>query len=186
MTYRSAAEKARQLCFNEDARIAKLGLSILTELAEKDCYLARLTMMYLYDRGGLVEADSILAQRWADRAKEMQRDLIDPEDLYDAGMKCMWESERFGATRQEALFLWAKAAALGSGEAMYAICDATRHSDDRPEDWIASLETAAKLGSVQAMVELAEQAHIRGTAFEILWLRAAASLGSLRAKEMIG
>lgn len=186
MTYRFAAEKTRQLCFDEDTQVAKLGLSMLAELAEKDCYLAKLTMMYLYDRGGLVEIDSAEAQQWADRAKEMHPNLSDPEDLYDAGMKCMWEGERFGATKQEALRLWDRAAALGSGEAMYAICDATRHDADRPKNWVESLENAAKLGSAQAMVELAEQVHIRGTPLELLWLRAAAALGSLRAKEMMG
>ncbi|GKT14032.1 hypothetical protein AVHY2522_03130 [Acidovorax sp. SUPP2522] len=183
MTYRQAAEAAHLLCCSEDIEIAQLGMSIATDLAEQGCYLAKLTLVYVYSRGGPTSVDKKLAMKWAQSAKEMHGCLSDAADLYDAGLRCMWD-EFFQSTRDEALELWLQAAALGNGEALYAYCDATRHAD-RPVDWSAKLERAAELGSMQAMVELSEQPHVRGTSKELLWLRAAVALGSLRAKELL-
>lgn len=183
MTYRSAAEAAHLLCCSEDIEVAQLGMSMATNLAGRGCYLAKLTLVYVYSRGGPTSVDRRLAMQWAQSAKEMHPDLCDAADLYDAGLRCMWD-EFFQSTRDEALELWLRAAALGNGEALYAYCDATRHGD-RSVDWAAKLEQAAELGSIQAMVELAEQPHVRGTAKELLWLRAAVALGSLRAKEVL-
>lgn len=183
MTFRSAAEAAHLLCCSEDIEVAQLGMSMATNLAGRGCYLAKLTLVYVYSRGGPTPVDNNLAMQWAQSAKEMHPDLYDAADLYDAGLRCMWD-ELFQSTRDEALELWLRAAALGSGEALYAYCDATRHGD-RPTDWADKLERAAGLGSIQAMVELSEQPHVRGTAKELLWLRAAVALGSLRAKEVL-
>lgn len=183
MTYRSAAEAAYVLCCSEDNEVAQLGMSMSINLADRGCYLAKLNLVYMYSRGGPTAVDKILAMQWAQDAKKMHSDLCDAADLYDAGLRCMWD-ELFHSTKDEALELWLRAAALGNGEALYAYCDATRYSD-RPTDWTEKLEQAAQLGSVQAMVEFSEQPNVRGTGIELLWLRAAVALGSVRAKEVL-
>jgi len=185
MTLRTAGESAHLLCCSEDREIAALGFSLLTELAEQDCYCAILSMVYFYDRGGAVSPDRNAAKLWAARARAMHPHLVEAEDLYDAGMKCMWE-ELFESTREDAIALWERAARVGSGEALFAICDATRNDSHRSQDWTKMLESAARLGSTQAMVELSEQPHVRGTPMEFVWLRAAVVLGSLRATEILG
>lgn len=186
MTLRTAAESAHLLCCSEDQEIAALGFSLLTELAEQGCYCAILSLVYFYDRGGVaVGADRNAAKHWAARALAMHPFLVEAEDLYDAGMRCMWE-ELFESTREDAIELWERAARMGSAEALFAICDATRNDPHRSEDWTKMLESAARLGSTQAMVELSEQPHVRGTPMELVWLRAAVVLGSLRAKEILG
>lgn len=185
MTHRTAALVAYQLTCNEAEDLAQFGLSLLADLAQKECYLAKLSMVYVYDQGRLVAGDPVIAQAWVDRARAMHDLLTDPDDLYDAGMKCKWDGLRFAATESDAIALWEKSAALGNGEALYAICDVTRHQDDHANIWLKRLTIAAQLGCTQAMTELAGQEGIRGTARELIWLRAAAELGSLRAKEML-
>lgn len=186
MTLRTAAEAAHILCCSEDREVAGLGLSMLAELAEKRCYCAVLSLVYFYDRGGAaVSQNRMEARRWVERAHAMHPHLMEAEDLYDAGMKCMWD-ELFSSTREDAIELWDRAARAGSAEALFAICDATRSDPRRSGDWIAMLESAARQGSMRAMVELSEQPHVRGTHMELVWLRAAVVLGSLRAKEILG
>ncbi|HEY0589232.1 MAG TPA: hypothetical protein VGD52_24075 [Pseudoduganella sp.] len=185
MSYRSAAESAFLLACEEEEELSKLGLALLSELADKECYLARLCLMYLYDSGGVVERNPTLAQEWADSAAALHSRLTNPDDLYDAGLKCRWDKFRFNASDEDALHFWGKSAALGNGVALFAICDMTRHVRDSSGQWVENLKTAARLGSTEAMVELAEQEGVRGTHQETVWLRAAAALGSLRAKEML-
>jgi TPR repeat protein len=185
MSYRLAAEKAYILACEESPELAELGLSILSELANKECYLAKLSMMYLHDFGGVVQKDSELAQMWANQARLMHPKLTDPGDLFDAGSRCWWDRNRFRATEQEALQLWEKAALLGSGMALYAIYDMTRNSQQVETAREERLTRAASLGSTEAMVELAQIKSLQGNKKGIVWLRAAYVLGDLRAKEML-
>lgn len=185
MTHRSAAIAARELCYSENIEVVKLGFNLLRELAEKDCYHAKLSLIYFYDRGGPTNIDPIAAQKLVNQASEMHSRLTDSWDLYDAGMKCMWDSLRFATTKLDAIKFWNKAALLGNGDALYAICDATRNEDCDSLKWIHNLELSAKLGCTQAMVEFAERLQRQGSNEEILWLEAAATLGNLRAKEML-
>lgn len=185
MSYRAAAESAYALVCGEDPDLAWLGVRIITDLANHECYLARLYMMYLHDDGRLLPQDSKSAQLWMERARAMHLMLFDANDLYDAGMKCQWDP-RFMATEAEAISLWERAALQGHGPSLYAICDVTRNRQKDTLVWRERLASAAKFGSTEAMVELAEQEGVRGTASELLWLRAAAALGSLRATEILG
>ncbi|MBZ2208397.1 hypothetical protein [Massilia soli] len=185
MTHRAAAESAYLLACNDQEDVARLGLRLLEDLAVKECYLAKLCMMYVYDFGGLVDPDPKVARMWADQARAMHSTLSDPDDLHDAGQKCKWDRHRFLASDQDALALWEKSASLGNGAALFAICDATHYDADRPKDWTERLTAAAHLGSTQAIVELAGQDGVRGTEQELIWLRAAVALESLRAKEML-
>lgn len=185
MTYRKAAEVAQILGSSEDPALVALALKICLDLADRDCYLAKLNLAYWYERGAAgIPVNLEKASLWAENAKSMHIRLQDPSDLFDAGMRCMWD-ELFKGTRDEALVLWLRGAEVGGGEALYAYCDATRNSQDRPDDWGDKLEKAARLGSVQAMIEHSEQEGIRGTREELIWLQAASSLGSLRAREIV-
>lgn len=46
MSYRAAAEAAYLLACEEDVEVAKLGARLLSDLADKKCYLAMLCMVY--------------------------------------------------------------------------------------------------------------------------------------------
>jgi len=185
MSYREAAENAYSVACADDPELAKFGLSLLSSLANRECYLARLSMMFLYDSGRVVQPDVALAKLWADKARAMHQSLTDPNDLYDAGLQCWWDRDRFMSTEQDAFELWEKAALLGSGVALYAICDVTRNRQEGTSEWTEKLTRAASLGSIEAMVELAQQKALRDTEQGLRWLRAAAVLGSLRAKEVL-
>lgn len=184
MSYRSAAEAAYVLACEADVEVSKLGVRLLSALADKKCYLAMLCMMYPYNTGGHDERRLALAKMWAMRAKSLHATLTDADDLCDAGEVCNTHGYWFETTENDALSFWNKAALLGSSHAHWSICEATR-VDKGTQPWADRLAMAAALGSVQAMVELAEQDGVRGTEQEVIWLRAAAALGSLRAEEML-
>jgi len=184
MSYRAAAEAAYTLACDENVGVAKLGARLLSDLAEKKCYLAMVCMVYLHNTGGHDEQHLALARMWAMRAKSLHPTLTDADDLCDAGGLCNQYAYWLETTERDALFFWEKAASLGSGNALWEICEATR-VDKGTRAWLDRLSMAAALGSSQAMVELAEQEGVRDTEQELIWLRAAAALGSLRAKEML-
>ena len=184
MSYRAAAEAAYTLACDEDVGVAKLGARFLADLAEKKCYLATLCMMYLHNSGGHDEQNLASARMWAMRAKSLHPTLTDADDLCDAGGVCNQYAYWLGTTERDALSFGEKAASLGCGHALWEICEATR-VDKGTRTWQERLAMAAALGSIQAMVELAEQDGVRDTEQELIWLRAAAALGSLRAKEML-
>ena len=69
MSYRTAAEAAYVLARDEDAEVAKLGVMLLSGVADKNCYSAMLCMVYLHDTDGRNERDIALGKLWAARAK---------------------------------------------------------------------------------------------------------------------
>ncbi|MFC5462596.1 hypothetical protein [Massilia niabensis] len=184
MSYRAAAEAAYLLACDEDAELAKLGVRLLSDLADKSCYLAMLCMVYLHDTGGHDERDIALARLWAARAKALHPMLTDADDLCDAGNVCSTYAYWFETTEHDALSFWQRAASLGSGFALWQICETNRVDKGSP-DWVEKLALAAALGNTEAMVEFSEQDGVQGTEQELIWLRAAAALGNLRAKEIL-
>lgn len=184
MSYRAAAEAAYLLACDDDVEVAKIGVRLLSDLAEKKCYSAVLGMLYLHATGECDEQRLALARMWAMRAKSLHSTLTDADDLRDAGGVCKHYADWLETTEHDALFFWGKAGSLGSGHALWEICDATR-GNMGTNAWFDQLAMAAALGSSQAMVELAGQDGVRGTEQELTWLRAAAALGNLRAEEML-
>lgn len=185
MSYRTAATAAYSLALDDDPEVAKLGVRLLSDLAENGCYSAVLNLMYLHSSGPTDGKNLSVARAWADRAKALHPTLTNAEDLCDAGSVCLAYALWFDASLEDAMMFFEKAASLGSGSALYEICELTRATQKGQAKWTAKLARAAALGSTQAMTELAEQDGVRGTEQELVWLRAAAALGSLRAEEML-
>lgn len=185
MSYRAAANAAYSLALDDDPDVAKLGLRLLSDLAENACYPAMLNLMYLHSTGPESGQNLPVARSWADRAKALHPTLASADDLCDAGSVCLAYPLWFGANAEDALAFFEKAASLGSGLALYEICELTRATRQGSAEWTEELARAAALGNTQAMTELAEQDGIRGTEQERVWLRAAAALGSIRAEEML-
>jgi len=185
MSYRTAANTAYSLALDDDPKVANLGLQLLTELAENECYPAMLNLMYLHSTGPTSEQNLGVAQAWANRAKALHPTLVSADDLYDAGNVCVAYALWFEAKVEDAREFFERAALLGNGLALYEICELTRTTQKGSAEWTEKLAKAAALGSTQAMTELAEQDGIRGTELELVWLRAAAALGSLRAEKML-
>lgn len=184
MSYRTAAKAAYLLACDEQAGVAKLGLQLLSDLAEKKCYLATLNMVHLHTIGVSDEEHLALARMWAMRAELLHPTLTDAEDLCDAGSFCEQYACWLNTTERDALLFWERAASLGSGQALWEICEKTR-DDKGTQAWVDRVAMASALGSSDAMIELAEHDGVRGTAEESIWLRAAAALGSLRVEEML-
>lgn len=184
MSYRTAAKAAYLFACDEDAGVAKLGVQLLSDLAEKKCYLAMVNMVHLHTFGVPDEEHLALARMWAMRAKLLHPTLTDADDLCDAGSFCEQYAFWLNTTEGDALSFWERAASLGSGQALWEICEKTR-DDKGTQAWADSVAMAAALGSSDAMIELAEHGSVRGTEQELIWLRAAAALGCLRAEEML-
>jgi TPR repeat protein len=185
MSYRTAANTAYSLALDDDPDVAKMGFRLLTDLAENECYTAMLNLMYLHSTGPASEQNLEVAEAWANRAKALHPTLVTADDLYDAGNVCIAYGLWFGASVEDAKEFFERAALLGSGLALYEICELTRATQKGSAEWTEKLAMASALGSTQAMTELAEQNGVRGTEQELVWLRAAAALGSLRAEEML-
>jgi hypothetical protein len=184
MSYRTAAAAAYLFACDKEVGVAKLGMQLLSDLAEKQCYLAMLNMVHLHTIGVPGEQNLALARTWAIRAQLLHPTLTDADDLCDAGSVCDQYAYWLNTTERDALSFWERAASLGSGRALWQICEKTR-ADKGTQAWFDRIEIAAALGSSDAMLELAECDGVRDTEQELIWLRAAAALGSLRAEEML-
>jgi TPR repeat protein len=180
LNYREAASQAGKLTHSSDPLVSRLGVRLLQNLAKNNCFLAIVTLYYLTEASNEFELDKRLIGNQFESAIANAESFIDPSDVYDAAHYFRFREPA------RALNLYKIAAEMGLGIAAYEVCDMSRQM--KPEDvaWLHALRHAAALGASEAMAELGFVLQSLDKSESEIWLKSAAHLGNLRARELLG
>lgn len=207
------ADNAGLLAKNANRQVALLGFNYLKRGVAHGSYSCALNLMWACEaHNNSAPFTYSLLDELLLKIIHMHNDLNDANDLCLAGTLCCndprygWileNGERFyfdpnskeSIRLSRSLFdksfvvglnLLQRSADIGNCEALWQMYECTRYKNPLNFDRIKILEQAAEGLHLFAMVEFSGQIMTKNNEEGILLLEAAASLGSLRAQEMLG